>query len=940
MSNQFSLYNRPAARRLIIILVAIELILIVAGYGLLGFYALQQQQQLGESCLVELVDKLNHKISHHEYDWSQVTLDHHAAIKNYQLIIVEPTGATTVVKNNHDDFSVPLPNWTLSNKQSNKMFYDIHGFEVWQNLAAGYRLYVKVQYLPLWRNFANPIYLLPLLLGFCLFLYMMIQLRKVYDVWDKFLDNAQNLQLQISQGYQPAKLHEFRDHPELRYLSQLFNRHAYKMGQYYDKVRELTYRQNILIDTSPILLFIMSRNGRIVYFNHKFSQVFYTPFQQGSMYILSDFITGANKTTQQLLSSLENIQTYATLPVTNLQRNLYFDLRITPYYNRFGQLQGYSCGLQDTTDYHDKLQKAWVEDKFTTDKLTNFNKMWAVVGHELRTPLSGLVGMIDLLAEDKAQFNSEQQETIATLQQSSYTMIQLLNDMLDVAKLDAGRLQTNVTSIDLLQLLRQTTGLMVGNARRQKISLYIFVDPFTPRFIDCDEGKLRQIILNLLTNAVKFTKEGYVAITVDKTDSRHPLIAAKTSQNMTVSKDWLKITVKDTGLGISEKDQQKLFSYFEQANDSISRQFGGTGLGLAISNSFSHLLGGFIHLESQFGQGSEFQLFLPIPKFSLQPVYQHKTRNLRVTLILISPFSIFERANKVLSYVELSHHIFTTIDETVINTINNLNLQGLVPVFVIDDAALKANNHLLNNIHFYNDAIKIILSIESPKTLPPELQLQFDGYLQKPASLSLLIAEVNHLYELKIKKEKTNTHLPVQLAFKQFLQQYPNPSNSSVNVASATPPVNNPNLLLDGPIQVVDEGHTNLESPNDAHPSSQKLILIAEDNPVNQKIAKKHLEALGYRYLVASDGEQAVKLLSENRQQIGLVLMDCRMPILDGIEATRIIRLNKDSVPIVALTANDSDDDRNICLEAGMDSFLTKPINKQKLIEAINHYMV
>ena len=912
----------------------------MTGYGLLWLYALHQQQQLGKSYLIELVDKLNHKISHHEYDWSQVTLDHHAAIKNYQLIIVEPTGATTVVKNNHDDFSVPLPNWTLSNKQSNKMFYDIHGFEVWQNLAAGYRLYVKVQYLPLWRNFANPIYLLPLLLGFCLFLYMMIQLRKVYDVWDKFLDNAQNLQLQISQGYQPAKLHEFRDHPELRYLSQLFNRHAYKMGQYYDKVRELTYRQNILIDTSPILLFIMSRNGRIVYFNHKFSQVFYTPFQPGSMYILSDFITGANKTTQQLLNSLENIQTYATLPVTNLQRNLYFDLRITPYYNRFGQLQGYSCGLQDTTDYHDKLQKAWVEDKFTTDKLTNFNKMWAVVGHELRTPLSGLVGMIDLLAEDKAQFNSEQQETIATLQQSSYTMIQLLNDMLDVAKLDAGRLQTNVTSIDLLQLLRQTTGLMVGNARRQKISLYIFVDPFTPRFIDCDEGKLRQIILNLLTNAVKFTKEGYVAITVDKTDSRHPLIAAKTSQNMTVSKDWLKITVKDTGLGISEKDQQKLFSYFEQANDSISRQFGGTGLGLAISNSFSHLLGGFIHLESQFGQGSEFQLFLPIPKFSLQPVYQHKTRNLRVTLILISPFSIFERANKVLSYVELSHHIFTTIDETVINTINNLNLQGLVPVFVIDDAALKANNHLLNNIHFYNDAIKIILSIESPKTLPPELQLQFDGYLQKPASLSLLIAEVNHLYELKIKKEKTNTHLPVQLAFKQFLQQYPNPSNSTVNVASATPPVNNPNLLLDGPIQVVDEGHTNLESPNDAHPSSQKLILIAEDNPVNQKIAKKHLEALGYRYLVASDGEQAVKLLSENRQQIGLVLMDCRMPILDGIEATRIIRLNKDSVPIVALTANDSDDDRNICLEAGMDSFLTKPINKQKLIEAINHYMV
>ena len=912
----------------------------MAGYGLLWLYALQQQQQLGKSYLVELVDKLNHKITHGEHDWSQVNLDQHEAIKNYQLIVFEPTGDTTVVKNNHNDFSDALPNWTLSAKQSNKIFYDDRGFEVWQNLAAGYRLYVKVQYFSFWRNFANPIYLLPLLLGLCLFLYVMIQLRKSYEVWYKFLDYAQNLQLQISEGYQPAKLHEFRNHPESRYLAQLFNRYAYKMGQYYDKVRELTYRQNILIDTSPILLFIMSRNGRIVYFNHKFSQVFNTPFQQGSMYILSDFITGANKTTQQLLSSLENIQTYATLPVTNLQRNLYFDLRITPYYNRFGQLQGYSCGLQDTTDYHDKLQKAWVEDKFTADKLTSFNKMWALVGHELRTPLSGLVGMIDLLAEDKAQFNSGQQETIATLQQSSQTMIQLLNDMLDVAKLDAGKLQTNITSIDLLKLLRQTTELMLGNARRQKISLYIFVDPLTPRFIDCDEGKLRQIILNLLTNAVKFTREGYVAITVDKIDSHHPLIKAKTSQNTTVSKDWLKISVKDTGLGITEKDQQKLFSYFGQANDSISRQFGGTGLGLAISNSFSHLLGGFIHLESQFGQGSEFQLFLPIPKFSLQPVYQHKTGNLRVTLIIISPFSIFERVNKVLSYVELSHHIFTAMDEGVIDTINNLDLQGLMPVFVIDDVALKANNHLLDHIHFYNDAIKIILSMESPKTLPPELQLQFDGYLQKPASLSHLIAEVNHLYELKIRKEKINTHLPVQLAFKQFLQQYPNLSHSSVTVASAPPPVNNYNVLLDTPIQLVDDGQTSVDSPTDVHHSSQKLILIAEDNPVNQKIAKKHLETLGYRYLIADDGEQAVKLLSENRQRIGLVLMDCRMPILDGIEATRIIRLNKDSVPIVALTANDSDDDRNICLEAGMDSFLTKPINKQKLIEAINHYMV
>lgn len=937
MSNQFSLYNRPAARRLIITLVIIKLMLIGTGYGLLWWYASQQQQQFGKNFLVDIIQKFNRKIDAHEYDWSNLDVNGQHVIENYQLMIIEPSGHTTIVNNNALFNS--LPNWSLSTHTSDKIFYQIDGFEVWHNLNHGYRLYVKAKYFSIWRNFANPIYLVPFLLGLCLFLYEMVQLRKSYETWYKFLAQAQNMPLQIQQDYQPAKFYEFYRHPELMYLVQLFNRYTYKLTQYHNKIRELNYRQNILIDTSPILLFTMSRTGRILYFNHTFSQIFYTAFQPGVIYMLSDFITGADKTTQQLLNSLENIHTYVSLPVTNLQRDIYFDLRITPYYNRFGQLQGYSCGLQDTTAYHDKLQKAWVEDKYTAEKITSFNKMWAVLGHELRTPLTGLVGMIELLAEDQAQFSSEHQETIVTLQQSSQTMIQLLNDMLDVAKLEAGKLQTNVTSIDILKLLRQTTELMIGNARRQKISLYILVEPHTPRFIDGDEGKLRQILLNLLTNAVKFTKEGYVAITVDKTDSSHPLIAAKNNHNPNLPKDWLKIVVKDTGLGIIEKDQQALFSYFGQANDSISRQFGGTGLGLAISNNFSYLLGGFIHLESEYGKGSEFQLFLPIQKFSLQPVYQYKTSHLRVALIIISPFEIAQRMAKTLTYLELAHYIFTSIDNDVITTINRLDLQGLMPVLLIDDAALTYNSNLLSNLSNYDDAIKIILSIESNKTLPAEWLLQFDGYLQKPASLSSLIAEITHLYDLKVKKQ-ANTNLPVQLAFKQFLQQYPALNHTKPAIATTSPPnVGQPGSLGQAS-QLTDSSANDCDNISTSTNSDQKLILLAEDNPVNQKIAKKYLSALGYQYLVASDGEQAVKLLSEHRQQIGLVLMDCRMPILDGIEATRIIRLNKDSVPIVALTANDGDEDRTLCLEAGMDSFLTKPISRQKLIEVINHYML
>lgn len=939
VSNQFSFYNRPAARRLIITLVAIELIVIATGYGLLWLYAVQQQQQFGKNNLIDTVQKLNQKIIRHEYDWHSVNLGHQSVIEHYQLFIIEPSGRTTVVSNNdHLSFN-SLPNWSLSTQKSNKIFYNPRGFEAWQNLTQGYRLYMKASYFPIWGNFAHPIYLLPLSLILCLSLYVMVQLRKTYAIWYKFLDHVQNMQLHVSQGYQPIKVHEFHRNPELLHLVQLFNRYAYKMGQYYNMIRDLNYRQNILIDTSPILLFTMSRKGRILYFNHKFSQVFFTPYQQGAMYMLSDFIIGANKTTQQLLSALETIHTTVTLPVSNLQRDIYFDLRIAPYYNRFGRLQGYSCGLEDTTDYHDKLQKAWVEDKYTADKITNFNKMWAVLGHELRTPLTGLVGMVDLLVEDKAQLNSEQQETILTLQQCSHTMMQLLNDMLDIAKFDAGKLQTHVSSIDVLKLLRQTTELMVGNARRQKISLYILVDPHTPRFIDCDEGKLKQIILNLLTNAVKFTQEGYVAITIDKTDSNNPIIAARNTHT-TTPKDWLKITVKDTGLGIRKKDQQKLFSYFEQANDAISRQFGGSGLGLAISNNFSHLLGGFIHLESEFGKGSEFQLFLPINKFSLQPVYQYRTNNLRVVLIVISPFEIINRVSRVLNYVELSHHIFNALNSDIVATINHLDLKGLVPVFIIDDEALKHNSNLLSDINFYHDAIKIILSMESPKTLSATLLLQFDGYLQKPVLLSNLIAEMNHLYDLKVKKEKTTANLPAQLAFKQFLQQYLTLSTTNLTVDTSTAPIGRQNLLLNTSLHFTDTKDKSSEATKKTINSPQKIVLLAEDNPINQKITKKHLESLGYNYLLASDGEQAVRLLNDHREQIGLVLMDCHMPILDGIKATRLIRLNKDSVPIIALTANDSGDDKTICLEAGMDGFLTKPLNKQKLIEVIHHYML
>ena len=190
-----------------------------------------------------------------------------------------------------------------------------------------------------------------------------------------------------------------------------------------------------------------------------------------------------------------------------------------------------------------------------------------------------------------------------------------------------------------------------------------------------------------------------------------------------------------------------------------------------------------------------------------------------------------------------------------------------------------------------------------------------------------MLAELNHLYELKVNQTKTSQNLPAQVAFSQFLQQHPTLGQQQ----SATHPIT---LTKNTTASLTNNSRLGNALPH------QKIILLAEDNLVNQKIATKHLDHLGYQYLIASDGEQAVKLLKEHRSQIGLVLMDCRMPVLDGIAATRIIRLRKDSIPIVALTANDTDDDKQLCFEAGMDSFLTKPLDKQKLAKIINRYML
>lgn len=938
-----SLITRPTTRIILLNGLAFIATMLATCYLVVAFTILKRQQAGGELFLSQAISEANHRIVAHDAKLDNFKVSFPRAIKSYELFVIAPYGRTVMLSSVSDKPISQPPNWSLRVGQSERILHHFSYFEAWSPLAGNYRLYARVQYNSLWQYCSHPVYLAPLLLALFLVLVLVRKLRQRRHSWQQLLAHLQHLSSDLQNGYQPLKLHLTDTNPDIRHLVELINRLAFKVSRYAKETSQQTLRQHALIDNAPVALFLINRRGKLLYFNEQFAHVFSTPFDSKVVYMLSDFITGEDKPTQQLLSQLQQHNLYVNVPVTDLQHENRFELRLNPLYNRLGQLKGFSGVLQVVTRYQAQLQQAWLEDRQKAEKLASFDKLWAVLGHELRTPLSGMIGMIELLVNEQPSLTAEQLDTVMTLQQSSHTLLQLLNDMLDMAKLDAGKLHSNITSVNLLQVLRQVSSLMIGNAQRNQVSLYIFDDPNIPWYFDSDDGRLRQILLNLMSNAIKFTKHGYVALIADKLDRSHEVIAQKfaerTAAGVDVPLHWLRLTVKDNGIGIHFKDQQKLFAYFNQANESISRQFGGTGLGLAISNNFTQLLGGFIHLKSDYGKGSEFQVYLPLTKFSIQSAFDFRLEYLKIFLVVICPYEVIYLFNRFLNYVNLPAVIVTELNEKSIRQVNGINFDGATPVFLVDNVGYESNPRFLDKLDRFDDAITILASIEPERLLPPEMVKRFEGFVQKPLLTSTLFAEISRLYHQRSLRSARAPQLSPEAAFRHFLKQ-----PEVVKMLSETDPSDDyrtdnrdpqPHALLHGPKQVPVSPHT--QPPTYL---SDKCVLLAEDNPVNQKIAQKHLNKLGYEVMIANNGQEAIALLLLHRAKIGLILMDCHMPVLDGIEATRHIRANKDSIPIVALTANDTDDDRNACLKAGMDSFLTKPINRDGLAGVLNRYLL